>query len=84
MHTIAVPSDTDLSESHAALNDAGYEHPGITTAESGPTEEGTLEESPEFQKATRQIFDSMNHGKTKGENAFFMDKNKNVKITASS
>ncbi len=81
VHNIAVPEDTDLGDLHSALSDAGYEHPGITTAESGPTEEGTLEESPEFQKATRQIFDSMNHGKTKGENAFFMDKNKNAKIT---
>jgi hypothetical protein len=81
VHNIAVPTDTDLGELHKSLSDAGYEHPGITTAEAGPTEEGTLEESPEFQKATRQIFDSMNHGKTKGENAFFMDKNKNAKIT---
>jgi hypothetical protein len=78
---VAIPVDTDLDSLHKALSDAGYEHPGITTAETGPTEEGTLEESPEFQKATREIFDSMNHGKTKGENAFFMDKNKNAKIT---
>lgn len=81
VHNIAVPEDTSLSELHTALGDAGYEHPGITTAEPGPTEEGTLEESPEFQKANQEIFDSMNHGKTKGENAAYLYANKPATIT---
>jgi hypothetical protein len=79
IHNIAVPEGTSLSELHSALGNAGYFHPALETAQ--PTEQGTIEESPEFQRATRQIFDSMNHGKTKGENAFFMDKNKNAKVT---
>lgn len=81
IHSIAVPTDTDLGDLHSALSDAGYEHPGITTAEAGPTEEGTLEESPEFQAANRKIFDSMNHGKTKGENAAYLYANKPSTVT---
>lgn len=85
IHNIAVPADTDLGELHKSLSDAGYEHPALNDAidahAAQPTEEGTLEESPEFQKANRQIFDSMNHGKTKGENAAYIYANKPSTIT---
>jgi hypothetical protein len=82
VHTVVVPTDTDL-DMHNILYSNGYGHPSLDDAlpKSQPTEEGTLEESPEFQKATRQIFNSMDNGKKKGENAFFMDKNKNAKVT---
>ncbi len=70
LHHIEVPPDTDLAEFHAALGDAGYFHPALNVPE--PTEQGTLEESPDFQSANRKIFDSMNHGKTKGENAAYL------------
>jgi hypothetical protein len=78
VHNIAVPEDTNLKDLHSALSDAGYEHSGITTAETGPTEEGTIEESPEFQAATRKIFEGMNAGKKKGESAFYMRPDKSV------
>jgi hypothetical protein len=74
VHHIEVPAGTDLADLHSALGDAGYFHPALETAQ--PTEQGTLEESPDFQAANRRIFDSMNHGKTKGENAAYMYANK--------
>jgi hypothetical protein len=80
IHSIAVPESTPLEDLHSVLlKDGGYEHPGLSANQSGPTEEGTLEESPEFQAATRHIWDSMAHGVKKGESAFYINRNKDVK-----
>src|SRR5579859_3918016 len=82
IHTVAVPHDTDMNDLHNALLSSGYEHPVLNSviSSSQPTEEGTVEESPEFQKANREIFDSMNHGAKKGENAAFLGLDKSVKL----
>ncbi|MGB6496348.1 MAG: hypothetical protein WBF09_05080 [Candidatus Acidiferrum sp.] len=84
VHVHDVPPDTSVSDFHDAMLASGeYEHPALNAAlpVAQPTEEGTLEESPEFQAANRKIFDSMNHGKTKGENAAYLFQNKPAVVT---
>ena len=87
MHSVAVDPSTPLADLHAALTfgraltNILQLNAAIDAHAAQPTEEGTLEESPEFQAANRKIFDSMNHGKTKGENAAYIYANKPSTIT---
>jgi hypothetical protein len=75
VHDIAIPEDAELKDLHPALSAAGY-----VFDQKQPTPEDTIEESPEFQAANRRIFDSMNHGAKKGENAAYLDQNKNFTL----
>jgi hypothetical protein len=73
IHNIAVPSDTDLSELHSALSDAGYEHPALDLHQQ-PTKEGSLEYSDAFRKAAKDAVGASRNF-TGNESGFAVDVN---------
>ena len=66
-HNIAVPPDTDLGDLHAALTDAGYEHPALTGKTPQPTAAGAIENSKEFKDNAQKLWNEAQNGKDRGE-----------------
>jgi hypothetical protein len=72
IHAIAVPPDVPVADLHAALSD--YEHPALNDhlAQSQPTEQGALENSPAFKKAAADAWADTAYGKIPEERGFMV------------
>lgn len=84
VHNIAVPPDTPLADLHFALSDYSWgKNPPYLGAnvdalghpKKGPNKDGVLENTPDFKKAARAVWDAAGRGRNTNEAGVYLDEN---------